>query len=98
MRLSKLTQELALALEVASIQQMREFLFEIEEMIANQSNDFEAIGRFVNGQFHARCGRHFQRILFGYDTLIENACDPALDYLEWKSEIKEALTVAKNSR
>lgn len=79
------------------LDEMREFLFEIENMIADQSKDFEAIGRFVNGQFHARCGRHFQRVLFGYETLVDNACDPSLLYLDWKPEIKEALTVANKA-
>jgi hypothetical protein len=86
---SKATQE--------DVNEMREFLEEVEEMIANQSNDFEAIGAFINGKFHARCGRHFRRVLFGYETLVDNACDPELDYLEWKPEIKAAIAAANTA-
>ena len=31
------------------------------------------------------------RIIFGYDVLVENACDPELDYLDFNKDIKEAL-------
>jgi ketol-acid reductoisomerase len=31
------------------------------------------------------------RILFGFEVLVENACDPDLDYLDFNKEIKEAL-------
>ena len=37
---------------------------------------------------------HF-RILFGYKVLIDNCCDPELDYLEFNKEIKEALEKSK---
>ncbi len=33
----------------------------------------------------------FQRIVTNADVLIDNACDPNLDYLEWKPEIKKAI-------
>lgn len=29
----------------------------------------------------------WQRVVWGYDTLVKNACDPNLDYLEWRSDI-----------
>lgn len=31
------------------------------------------------------------RIIFGYEVLVDNCCDPELDYLEFNKEIKEAL-------
>ena len=31
------------------------------------------------------------RILFGFEVLVENACDPDLDYLDFNKEIKEVL-------
>lgn len=33
----------------------------------------------------------FQRIVTDADVLIDNVCDPNLDYLEYKPEIKEAI-------
>ncbi len=76
----------------ADVDEMRDFLFELEEMVNNPENSTRDIGTFCHAHFVSRCGRHFQRILFGYDTLIENACDPSLSYLDWKPEIKEAIT------
>lgn len=40
----------------------------------------------------------FQRIVTDADVLIENACDPDLDYLEFKPEIKEALEKYNNEQ
>jgi len=31
------------------------------------------------------------RIIFGYETLVDNVCDSELDYLEFNKKIKEAL-------
>jgi hypothetical protein len=31
------------------------------------------------------------RIIYGYEVLVENVCDPDLDYLEYKPEIKKLL-------
>jgi hypothetical protein len=76
----------------ADVDQMREFLFELEQMVNDAEYDLHDIGTFCHARFNSDCGRHFQRVLFGYDTLIENACDPTLSYLDWKPEIKEAIT------
>jgi len=79
------------------INEMREFLFQLEEKVNDQEIPLSEIGKFCHARFNSDCGRHFRRILFGYETLIENACDPSLSYLEWKPEIKEALTVANTA-
>jgi len=31
------------------------------------------------------------RIIFGYETLVSNVCDPELDYLDFNKEIKQAI-------
>jgi hypothetical protein len=31
------------------------------------------------------------RVILGYDVLVENACDPDLDYLEFNPEIRNLL-------
>jgi hypothetical protein len=33
----------------------------------------------------------WRRVVHGCATLVENCCDPALDYIDWKPEIKRAL-------
>jgi hypothetical protein len=35
------------------------------------------------------------RIIFGYEVLVDNVCDPELDYLDYNKEIKEALETNK---
>lgn len=71
------------------VNEMRQFLFELEEMIKDHEIDASQIGEFCDSKFDILCGRNFQRILFGYETLIENACDPSLPYLEFKPELKD---------
>ncbi len=39
----------------------------------------------------------WSRVVLGCSILIENCCDPELDYLEWKKEIRE-LVEAHNER
>lgn len=34
--------------------------------------------------------RGFERIVFGYQMLLENCCDPALSYLDWRPDVKAA--------
>lgn len=36
-------------------------------------------------------GVSWHRIVFGYITLVDNACDPDSKFLEWKKEIAEHL-------
>jgi ketol-acid reductoisomerase len=31
------------------------------------------------------------RIIMGFEVLVDNACDPELDYLDFKKEIKELM-------
>lgn len=38
------------------------------------------------------------RIIFGYETLVENACDPDKDYLDYNHQIKQALEKQTNSK
>jgi len=77
----------------ADVDEMRDFLFKLEEMVSDlEEYDAGDIGDFCYAHFSAQCGRHFQRVLFGYDTLVDNACDPTLSHLDWKPEIEEAIT------
>jgi hypothetical protein len=76
---------------VEDINQMRDFLFALEEKLNDPDVDPRDIGVFCDARFNSDCGRHFQRVLFGYETLVANACDPSLSYLDWRPEIKDAL-------
>jgi len=52
--------------------------------------DSGKIGNIVKHQFPKRC-RGYYRVICGSEMLIENCCDPALNYLDWKPEIKEMM-------
>lgn len=46
--------------------------------------------------FRANISHIHMRIIFGYEVLVDNACDPELDYLDYNKEIKEALEKNKS--
>lgn len=67
-------------------QALRNFFEELEGLL-----DFgDSVQQFVEKQMEGTVGGSWQRILWGFETMIENACDPDLDYLEFKPEIREA--------
>lgn len=38
------------------------------------------------------------RIIMGYEVLVENACDPELNYLDYNKEIKDALQAFESQK
>lgn len=38
--------------------------------------------------------RGFERIVLGYQTLLDNCCDPALGHLDWRPDVKAACEAA----
>ncbi|MBD2076362.1 hypothetical protein H6F86_21245 [Phormidium sp. FACHB-592] len=68
----------------ANIQALIDFLNEIEEMV--EGDDFTNAEKLLRSR-----PIHWAKIIFGYQTLVENCCDPNLNYLEWKPEIKALL-------
>ena len=72
------------------IQAMREWFYALETMLESDA-DAEDVGRFVQRSFGTKRIGEYERILFGYETMFENACDPSLSYLDFKPEIKAAL-------
>lgn len=78
----------------------KQLLLEIEKEVAEEDGaswDGKPDNRLVLFEFikrkwkEANYGGSFGRIIMDAEVLIDNACDPELDYLEWKPEIKEAL-------
>lgn len=47
------------------------------------------MGDWINRE--SGVGSTWQRIVFGYETLVDNACNPDSDFLEWRSDIAEFL-------
>jgi hypothetical protein len=77
------------------VQTLRDWFRELQDHLEDEYADPENIGNWVLDTFKPRRIDEYERILFGFETLVENACDPALSYLEWKPEIKAALIAAK---
>lgn len=46
--------------------------------------------------FQSHISHIYSRILFGFEVLLENVCDPELDYLDFKPEIKKAMEFYNN--
>lgn len=72
--------------------QVREFLRKLEELV--HAGSHKDLVEFVERNFEHHCGRHYERLIFGYETLVENACDPNVSHLEWKPEIKHLIEEA----
>lgn len=78
----------------------KQLLLEIEKEVLEEDGDCwdgRPDNRLVLFEFIKRKWKEsnysgsFGRIIMDAEVLIDNACDPDLDYLEWKPEIKEAL-------
>lgn len=79
------------------IEQLREFFIELDELLVNCEKDKTDIGEWLQENYQKRCGRHWHRILFVYEMLVDNACDLQKTYLAWKPDIQDAIAAA-NSR
>lgn len=66
-----------------------------EEMEVSSYERFaELIEQFWNGDLINRTtgiSNLWQRIVFGYETLLDNACDPNSKFLEWREDIAKFL-------
>jgi hypothetical protein len=74
------------------IDQIRAFLQKLETLV--HSGTHKDLVEFVEKNFDHLCGRHYQRLIFGYETLLENACDPSVTHLAWKPELKHLIEEA----
>src|SRR3972149_889607 len=71
------------------VQRLREWFQELEEIV-NSDKDHHEVGHWLLSTY-PRIDSEWERILFGYETLVENACDPTLSHLDFKPEIKMAM-------
>lgn len=70
-------------------------LRKIQKELGCDEEDNEVVLEFVKRKFReANYYGSFGRILFDCETLIENCCDPKLDYLEFKPSIMNAEQIA----
>lgn len=72
------------------IEQLRSFFFEMDELLEDLETDNSDL-QWIVENYQERCGPHWQRLLSGYETMFQHACNPNLDYLAWKPEIQNLL-------
>lgn len=77
------------------IDTMRKWFAEIEAIIEDEGKDTHDLGDFIQRTFESQRIDEYERILFGYETMFEHACDSTLSYLDWKPEIKALMQAAE---
>lgn len=75
----------------AQLDLMTEWLNRLEELLSNEDQGDLALGQWVRETFETHRMDEHQRIVFGYQVLIENACDKTLSYLDFPPWLKEAI-------
>jgi hypothetical protein len=76
------------------VQRVREWFQKLEELLDDERTSSSDYGIWISAHYH-EVANDWERILFGYDTLIENVCDQTKSYLEFKPEILSAFALAK---
>lgn len=75
---------------------LRDFMSDIGEKI--HELPLEELGEWLMRRYSTfdRSGYSAERVITGYETLFSNACDPTLQYLEFKPEILAAMGATSN--
>jgi hypothetical protein len=66
------------------------FFQKLERMSEERWDEPEKIGKYAMSWLKNK-GHGYYRILIGYDTLVNNCCDPDLDHLDFRKDIKDFL-------
>ena len=56
-----------------------------------EDNENRFIYEYYFDYYRSNISHIHMRVVFGYEVLVDNVCDPDLDYLEFKPEIKKFL-------
>lgn len=80
------------------VETLRKWFQELEELLDDPGKDVVDVGRFVQETFERRRIDGYDRILLGFETLVENVCDPKLSYLEFKPELLYAQQLVEMNR
>lgn len=90
--MTEVTHMVAAKCSMEDLSQIREFLRKLEELV--HAGSHKDLVEFVDKNFDQHCGRHYERLIFGYETLLENVCDPGVTHLAWKAELKDLIEEA----
>lgn len=76
-----------------NIDALSDFLNELEDIEENEyACDRDSLVWWIKSNIPT----HWRKVTFGCEVLIDNACDPNLDYLEFKPAIREFLEEAED--
>jgi hypothetical protein len=64
---------------------------DFKEIIKHCEDDGEFSWEYYMDYYQSNISYIHMRIIFGYEVLVQNSCDPELDYLDYNKEIKSAL-------
>ena len=76
-----------------ALETMRQWLWDFEEKLEYGVADNDEFVNWLQATYQHGLGMHWQRLIFGYETLVDNACDETKDHLAWKHDIAEKLGV-----
>ncbi len=71
---------------------IRQWFIDLEDVL-DSDYTYDSLGEWLE-VCYPRIKHDWNRLLFAYETIYENACDPTVRHLEWKPEIKAALELA----
>ncbi len=75
----------------SDVDAVRDFFQALESKLDYWETTDESLGQWLETAYPT-ISSAWERILLGYEVLVTNACDPTLTYLDYKPEIKQALT------
>lgn len=64
---------------------------DFQKIINELENDEGFCWEYYQSYFQQYISHIYMRIIWGYEILVKNACDPELDYLDYNKSIKTAL-------
>lgn len=67
--------------------------YEDDETVMMYPKDDESLAKLIRREWNA-VWNLWERILIGYEMLIENCCDQTVSHLAWRKDIEAALVAA----
>lgn len=62
-----------------------------EMIIEHCEDEYGFNWEYYMDYYSSRISHIHMRIIFGYEVLVDNVCNPELDYLDYKKEIKDLM-------
>lgn len=72
------------------VQAMRKWFQDLQEILGDSDKSDSEVGEWLDTTY-PRVESEWERILLGYEIMVDNACDLTMNYLDFKPEIKAAM-------